>query len=112
LAAEPAFGTWRNARLPLALAISARFAALHESLCCPFPPKDECRVLSCLADLIINDDGVSACDASYVCFLCSATANYSCGEAISERDVHASDIVIADKVPSAPARVLCSGWCV
>jgi hypothetical protein len=26
----------------------------------------------CLADLIINDDGVSACDAGYVCFLCRA----------------------------------------
>ena len=26
----------------------------------------------CLADLIINDDGVSACDAGYVCFLCKA----------------------------------------
>jgi hypothetical protein len=26
----------------------------------------------CLADLIINDDGVSACDAGYGCFLCNA----------------------------------------
>jgi len=26
----------------------------------------------CLADLIINDDGVSARDAGYVCFLCNA----------------------------------------
>jgi len=26
----------------------------------------------CLADLIINDDGVSTCDAGYVCFLCFA----------------------------------------
>jgi hypothetical protein len=25
----------------------------------------------CLADLIINDDGVSACDAGYGCFLCN-----------------------------------------
>lgn len=24
----------------------------------------------CLVDLIINDDGVSGCDAGYVCFLC------------------------------------------
>jgi hypothetical protein len=28
--------------------------------------------LECLADLIINDDGVSACDTGYVCFLCEA----------------------------------------
>jgi hypothetical protein len=26
----------------------------------------------CLADLIIDDDGVSACDAGYGCFLCNA----------------------------------------
>jgi hypothetical protein len=26
-----------------------------------------------LADLIIDDDGVSACDAGYVCFLCFAS---------------------------------------
>jgi hypothetical protein len=29
----------------------------------------------CLADLIINDDGVWACDAGYVCFLCISTTN-------------------------------------
>jgi hypothetical protein len=29
----------------------------------------------CLEDMIINDDGVSACDAGYVCFLCITSAN-------------------------------------
>ena len=34
----------------------------------------------CLADLIIDDDGVSACDAGYGCFLCISTVKRLTGK--------------------------------
>jgi hypothetical protein len=39
--------------------------------------------LECLADLITNDDGVSACDTGYVCFLCVSTVKSLMGDAMT-----------------------------
>ena len=61
-------------RPALALVISARFAALHESLW-PISAEGRMSGFECLADLIIDGDGVSACDAGYVCFLCAVTVD-------------------------------------
>ena len=45
--------------------------------------------LECLADLIINDDGVSACDTGYVCFLCISTAKSLMRNAINSKETSA-----------------------
>lgn len=44
------------------------------SLLSPISAEGRMSGFECLADLIINDDGVSACDAGYGCFLCNADA--------------------------------------
>ena len=36
----------------------------------PISAEERMSGFECLADLIIDDDGVSTCDAGYVCFLC------------------------------------------